>query len=250
MKLLNKKKKKDKIKEIIGDIIFNNNTLLGKIFNIILFFFILIGTLVIIIETIPEFYYKHGETLVTIEWIIIIFFVIEYILRIYSAKSKKKYLFSFYGIIDFIAIAPVYLAIFLPSFHYLVLFRVFRMIRIFRVFKIIPLVKEQSALYTSIKKSIPKILVFLIFILLASIVFSSIIYVVEGPNGDFKDIPTSLYWTIVTLTTVGYGDITPATPMGKILASIIMLSGYGVIAVPTGIVVSEYSKISFLKKKK
>jgi voltage-gated potassium channel len=241
--LLNKKaKKEDRIKKMIGNIIFDNDTWTGKLFDAVLLLFILVGTLVVILETVPDLRYKYGEILVTIEWIVVIFFVVEYALRIYSANSKKGYLFSFYGIIDFISITPVYLAFFVPSLHYLVLFRAFRMIRIFRVFKLLPLIQEQSSLYTSVKRAIPKIVIFLFFTFIASVVFSSIIYIVEGPENGFTDIPTSLYWTIVTITTVGYGDITPITPLGKTIASIIMLSGYGVIAVPTGIVVAEHSK--------
>lgn len=233
-----------KIKQTIADIIFNGKGWAGRVFDIFLFFFILLGTLVIIIETVPSIKYKYGETLASVEWFIVLFFTVEYVLRIYCAQPKKKYIFSFYGIIDFISIAPVYLAIFLPAIHYLALFRAFRLIRVFRVLKLFPLVQEQSTLYRSIKSSIPKILIFLTFTFVSSIVFASLMYIVEGPVSGFSDIPTSLYWTIVTITTVGYGDITPITSAGKIIASLIMLSGYGVIAVPTGIVVSEYNKAS------
>ena len=176
-------------------------------------------------------------------------FTIEYILRIYSAKDKKKYIFSLYGIIDFIAIIPAYISLLFPPLYYLSLMRAFRLFRIFRILKLLSFLEEETILVKSIRRSIPKIIVFLIFIVIASTIFSSVMYIVEGPENGFTDIPTSLYWTIVTMTTVGYGDITPATPLGKIIATIIMIGGYGVIAVPTGIVVSEYGHASYKSRK-
>jgi voltage-gated potassium channel len=242
--------KKEDIRKKIGNIIFEHSFFSAKLFDIILLILILISTITIIVETVPSIKEKYGQILLIIEWTIIVLFTIEYILRIYSAKDRKKYVSSLYGIIDLISIVPAYISLLFPPIYYLSLFRAFRIFRIFRILKLLVFLKEETVLIKSLKKSIPKIIVFLSFIIITSSIFASIMYVVEGPENGFTDIPTSMYWTIVTLTTVGYGDITPLTPIGKILASIIMICGYGIIAVPTGIVVSEYSQESFKEKSK
>ncbi|MFA5421030.1 MAG: ion transporter [Patescibacteria group bacterium] len=243
------KEKKKTLRARIGDVIFGNETFASKLFDVVLIILILLSSFVVIIETVPAVRSIHGGSLMFIEWIVLSLFTIEYGLRIYSAKSRVRYIFSLYGIIDFLAIFPAYLSIFFPPLYYLTLFRTFRVFRIFRILKLLYFLEEETVLVKAIKRSLPKIIIFLSFILVISTIFASAMYIVEGPENGFVDIPTSLYWTIVTITTVGYGDLTPLTSIGKILASLIMVCGYGIIAVPTGIVVSEYNKASFLKKK-
>ncbi len=245
-----KKKKQELFREKIGDLMFGHDTLGAVIFNILIVSFILLSSLALILESVPDIFSRYGSLIIAIELVFIIIFSFEYFLRIYSARDRKKYIFSFYGVIDFIAIFPALVSIFFYPFHYLLLLRIFRVFRVFRVLKIMNFLQERNVLFTSIKKSLPKIIIFLTFVFIVSIIFASLMYLIEGEASGFVDIPTSLYWTIVTITTVGYGDITPITALGKSLASIIMLSGYGVIAVPTGIVLSEYSKLNFVRKKK
>lgn len=242
------KRKKISFKDRIYEILFGEKTELSRIINIFLIFFILTSTLLVIIESNQVIATKYAKQLFIAEFIFIMIFGIEYILRIYSAKSKKKYIFSFYGVIDFIAVFPALISIFFSPFYYLLILRSLRVFRVFRILKVVSILEEENVLTKSIRRSIPKILIFLIFVLIISIIFSSVMYLVEGPENGFKDIPTTLYWTIVTITTVGYGDIVPVTNLGKFLASIIMLSGYGIIAVPTGIVVSEYNKLNFINR--
>ncbi len=244
------KREKDSLRVRIGHIIFSHETISSRIFDLFLLFLILFSSFLIIIETVPVIKNDYGQLLGTIEWGVIIFFTVEYFLRIYSARKRKNYIFSLYGIIDFIAIFPAFLAIFFSPLHYMVLFRTFRIFRIFRVLKLLSFLKEESTLITSLKKSFPKIIIFLVFILVFSTIFASFMYLIEGPENGFTDIPTSIYWTIVTLTTVGYGDLVPVTHIGKTMASLLMISGYGVIAVPTGIVLSEYNKTQFFKRKR
>jgi len=234
----------------LGNIIFDHDTVPAKIFDIILLLLISLSSLAIILETVPAIEIKYGHELRIVEFVVILLFSVEYFARIYSARKRFNYVFSLYGIIDFISIFPAYLSIFFPPLYYLVLFRVFRVFRVFRILKLVSFLKEELVLVRAMKKSFPKIIIFIGFILIVSVIFASLMYVIEGPSHGFSDIPTSLYWTIVTITTVGYGDITPLTGAGKVLASLIMLSGYGVIAVPTGIIFSEYNKASFHLKKK
>jgi voltage-gated potassium channel len=243
------KKNKKNFKENVGDIIFGRETFASRLFDIVLIVLILLSTLFVIIETVPSIGSIYKDFLFSAEWFILALFTIEYVLRIYSAKSKMKYVFSLYGVIDFLSIFPAYLSMFFPPLHYLTLFRSFRVLRIFRILKLLYFLEEEALLVRAIKKSFPKIVIFLTFILILSIILASIMYVVEGPQNGFSDIPTSLYWTIVTITTVGYGDLTPTTSLGKIISSLIMICGYGIIAVPTGIIVSQYNRVSFLRKK-
>lgn len=247
--LFKKKKNQEIFRKKVGDLMFGEKTLSAKIFNIFIILLILISSLALVLESVSSIYTKYGSLLLTIELIFIIIFSFEYFFRIYSARKRKKYIFSFYGIIDFISVFPALLSIFFYPFNYLLLLRIFRVFRIFRVLKVINFLKERNTLVASIQKSLPKIIIFLSFVFVVSLIFASLMYLIEGPSSGFKDIPTSLYWTIVTITTVGYGDLVPATALGKILSSVIMLSGYGVIAVPTGIVLSEYSKLNFSRKK-
>jgi voltage-gated potassium channel len=192
------------------------------------------------LETIGPLDNVYHVYFVYAEWIITIIFTIEYVLRIYSVAKPWNYITSFYGIVDLLAILPLYLSLFFVGTQSFAIIRALRLLRIFRVFKLGHYLDQGKVITLSLKRSIPKIAVFLYFVILMVLVFGSIMYLVEGgSNPQFDSIPTSIYWAIVTLTTVGYGDIAPHTPFGQFLASIVMIMGYAVIAVPTGIISAE-----------
>ncbi|HHH52107.1 MAG TPA: ion transporter [Bacteroidetes bacterium] len=236
-----------KLRDRLHEIIFEADTYEGKLFDIILLILIVISIIVVMLESIQKVDLHYHNIFVIIEWVITIAFTIEYILRIYTVYKPFKYITSFFGIIDLLAILPTYLSIFFVSSKYLLIVRALRLLRMFRILKMGNYVKQGKILSDSIKASMPKITVFLYFVVLAVIVFGSIMYIVEGDtNAEFDNIPRSIYWAIVTLTTVGYGDIAPATPFGQFLASLVMILGYAVIAVPTGIITAE---ISYYDKK-
>ena len=242
MKLLAdlKKAKVHKIRSRLHEIIFEADTFEGKLFDVILLILIAISIFVVMFETVESIDNGYHKWLVLIEWIVTILFTIEYILRILTVFKPVKYIFSFFGIIDFLAILPTYLSIFIIGTQYLMIIRALRLLRMFRILKMGNHVKQGKIITASLKASIPKITVFLYFVVLAVIVFGSIMYIVEGSsNPNFDNIPRSIYWAIVTLTTVGYGDIAPVTPVGQFLASLVMIMGYAVIAVPTGIISAE-----------
>jgi len=232
-------------KERIHQIIFEADTPKGKAFDIGLLIAILLSVLVVMFESVESIRQEHETLLLFLEWSFTILFTIEYFLRIYSINKSTKYIFSTMGIIDLLAILPTYLIFIIPSLHTLTIIRVVRIIRIFRVFKLKRYIRGAHTMQIALRKSIPKITVFLLSVLLLIVVLGAIMYIIEGEwggNPDFQDIPNSIYWSIVTLTTVGFGDVVPVTIMGKIIASIIMLLGYGIIAVPTGIVTAGIVK--------
>jgi len=194
------------------------------------------------LESVRSLDVKYHEYLYIGEWVITIFFSFEYIARIVTVKKPFKYIFSFYGIIDFISTIPLYLSFILAGSSYLLTIRALRLLRIFRILKITRYIGESNKLKRALINSRAKIFIFLFAVLIISIIAGTIMYLVEGEENGYASIPKSVYWCIVTLTTVGYGDISPATPLGQFIASIIMIMGYGIIAVPTGIVTVEYSK--------
>lgn len=232
------------LKKKIYKIIFEANTPGGKLFDIILLILILTSVALVLLESIKELGQKYFVFFYISEWIITIFFSIEYFLRIYSIKKPRNYVFSIYGLIDLVAILPSYMALVLPGAHYFLVIRIFRLLRIFRIFKLNHFMSESNILVAALRASRDKILIFLYFVVLSVIVFGSAMYVIESAveGTGFTSIPTSIYWAVVTLTTVGYGDISPATPLGQFLAACIMIMGYGVIAVPTGIVSVEINR--------
>jgi voltage-gated potassium channel len=177
-----------------------------------------------------------------LEWGVTIFFSLEYIARIISIKKPWKYIFSFYGIIDFVSTIPLYLSYILAGSQVLLAVRAFRLLRIFRILKLVKFLGEASQLQSALKASRTKIAVFIYVVLILSVILGTLMYLVEGDDSGFTSIPRSIYWTIVTLTTVGFGDITPQTSLGQFLATVIMILGYGIIAVPTGIVTAEFSR--------
>jgi len=238
------KSKRNKLREKIFEVIFESDTFHGKLFNVILLITILMSVVLVMLESVQSINEKYHRTLIIFEWIITGLFTIEYFLRLYSVRKPWKYFFSFYGIIDLLSIFPTYLGIFYPSTKYLANLRVLRLFRIFRIFGLTDFLRGGNVILIALKNSRAKIIVFLSFVTLVVVVIGSFMYVVERnhPESGFTSIPVSIYWAVVTLTTVGYGDIVPVTAFGKFLASIVMILGYGVIAVPTGIVTAEVVK--------
>ncbi len=223
-------------RERLHEIIFEADTKKGKLFDVVLLIAIIISVFGVILSSVESIEKEYGLLLRFTEWAFTILFTIEYILRIYSIKKPFKYIFSFMGIIDFLSIIPTYLVFLYPPIHVLVDIRAIRLIRIFRVFKLSRYLRGANIMQIALKSSRPKIIVFLLSVILIVIILGTLMYIVEGQKNGFENIPKSIYWSVVTLTTVGYGDVVPVTIIGKFLASIIMILGYGIIAVPTGIV--------------
>ena len=227
------------IKNKIHNIIFTTNGRYAYLFDVWLLIFIVLSCLVVILESVPSIKDEYYNILHFLEWFFTIAFTIEYFLRIYSSKKTLKYIFSWWGIIDLLAIIPTYLRTVYPPLGVLLDIRILRLIRVFRVFKLKKYVTGGNTMMIALDKSRPKILAFVLFVLLVSVVLGSLMYVIEGQKNGFDTLPDSIYWAIVTLTTVGYGDVVPVTIIGKIVATFIMILGYGIIAVPTGIVSAE-----------
>ena len=223
------------------EIIFEAETPLGKWFDIVLMFLIILSVMAVAIESLPGLSKRTQDALYILEWILTIFFTFEYIMRLYVVYRPIKYATSFYGVVDLLSIIPTYLSFFIPHSNSLMIIRALRLLRVFRIFKLAAYTQSGNFLVKAIKESVPKIVFFLLFILITVCVFGSVMYLVEGgvDNSDFDSIPKSIYWAIVTITTVGYGDISPTTPFGQFIASVMMIIGYAIIAVPTGIVTSE-----------
>lgn len=239
------KHKSNPLKERMHEIIFEADTPYGKWFDVVLMVIIVASVLVVMLESIDEYAVKYKRIFFIIEWFFTIFFTIEYALRLYCVLKPWKYAMSFFGIIDLLAIIPTYLSLIVADYHFLIVIRAFRLMRVFRIFKLANFLKESQFIANSLKASKQKIAVFLTFIFLMTIIIGSIMYLVEGGTNDaFSSIPRSIYWAIVTLTTVGYGDITPTTSIGQLFAAFVMIMGYAVIAVPTGIVSAEMVKDS------
>ncbi len=224
------------------EIIFGTDTPAGKTFDVVLIWSILFSIVIVILESVHSIRSVYGGILYGIEWFFTILFTIEYILRLISVKRRLGYATSFFGIVDLLAILPTYLSIFVPGSQSLLTIRTLRLLRVFRVFKLTPFTREARMIMTALRASGRKISVFISAVLAIVVIIGSVMYVIEGEKNGFVDIPTSIYWAIVTLTTVGYGDLSPHTPFGKVLASFLMIIGYGMIAVPTGIVTVELSQ--------
>ncbi len=230
------------LKERAFAIIYGRDTVAGKLFDLILLGFILISAFSAIFESIQTVNDKIHTLLVVLEWVITIFFTIEYILRIICTPNWKRYIFSFYGVIDLISILPVYLSFFVKQSKVLSIIRILRLLRIFRILDLVQFTQQANQLRKALKNSQTKIFVFIYFVLVICVILGALMYMIEPHDKVFTSIPRSIYWCIVTLTTVGYGDMVPTTTFGQIMASVIMILGYGIIAVPTGIVTSEYSR--------
>ncbi|HKL67978.1 MAG TPA: ion transporter, partial [Bacteroidales bacterium] len=235
-------------KERLYEIIFEADTKAGKTFDIILITSIIISIIAVIFDSIPGLSESMHNSFTAIEWIITVFFTLEYFTRIAIVRKPLRYIFSFYGIIDFLAIIPTYLGIIVSGGSSLLVIRVLRLLRIFRVFKLSRYTLAGSIISRSLAESKAKIGVFLAAVTTIVIVIGTLMYLVEGSENGFTSIPRGIYWTIVTITTVGYGDIAPATALGQLIASLTMLTGYAIIAVPTGIVTAEISQQQKLLK--
>jgi voltage-gated potassium channel len=231
-------------KNSLHEIIYEADTPMGKWFDIVLFILIIVSLIVVMLESVKDIEAQYHVILLTLEWIITIFFTIEYIARLVSLKKPLKYVFSLYGIIDFISTIPLYLSYIFAGSQVLLAVRAFRLLRVFRVLKLVRLLGEASQLKKALKASRAKIAVFIYTVLILAVIMGTLMYYIESDTPEFTSIPRSIYWAIVTLTTVGYGDIVPQTSLGQLVATIVMILGYGIIAVPTGIVTSEFTKQS------
>jgi len=230
------------LKERIYSIIFEADTFYGKLFDIILLFLILASVFAVLLESVKEIKAEHYLFLYTTEWVLTIVFTIEYFFRLYSYPVPKRYAGSFLGVIDLLSIIPTYVAILVPAAQPLIIIRAIRLLRVFRILKLYRFVSAGNMLSFAIIRSMRKIFIFMLFILIIVTLLGSIMYVIEGGDNGFYSIPLSIYWAVITLTTVGYGDIVPMTGLGKFLATFIMLLGYSIIAIPTGIVSIEMSR--------
>jgi len=220
-------------------IIFGADTPAGKLYDVILIGSILFSVLVVLLDSVQTIRALHGAWLIRLEWGFTILFTIEYLLRLMVVRRPALYAASFFGLVDLFAILPTYLSLIHPVTRYLTVIRVLRLLRIFRVLKLALYLNEAHYLAEALKASRRKITVFLFAVLTMVVIFGSIMYVIEGEAGGFSSIPHSIYWAIVTLTTVGYGDISPVTGLGRAIAALIMILGYSIIAVPTGIVTAQ-----------
>lgn len=225
----------------LHEIIYEADTPYGKLFDVILLIVIIASIALVMLESIKEFDTNYHQFLDISEWVITILFTLEYVARIISVKKPLKYVFSFYGVIDLLSTLPKYLSIIFVGTNALVALRALRLLRVFRILKLTRYMGASNMLANALKASRAKILVFLFAVLIVCTIFGAMMYLIEGEASGFTSIPVSIYWCIVTLTTVGFGDIAPVTALGQFLASIIMILGYGIIAVPTGIVSAEYA---------
>jgi voltage-gated potassium channel len=223
----------------VFDVIFGHDTSFGKWFDIILILIILLSVFIALFDSMGTSYQSESGILLRIEWLFTILFTIEYIVRLMVVKHPFRFARSFYGTIDLLALLPMYLSLFLLGAQYLTVLRVLRILRIFEILHLRRYTKESSILLDSLLNSWRKIFVFLLAMLTIITVFGAIIFLVEGPENGFTNIPISMYWALVSVTTVGFGDITPVTPLGQVVASVLILLGYGIIAVPTGIYTAE-----------
>jgi voltage-gated potassium channel len=220
-------------------IIFEADTRAGRLFDLVLIGFILASVAVVMLDSMASVHQQHGRWLKGLEWFFTLAFTLEYIARLACVQHPWRYARSFFGIIDLLAILPAYLAVLVPEMHALIDVRILRLLRIFRLLRLTAYVSEFGALYQALRASRRKILVFLSFVLLVVTIAGTLMYVVEGPENGFTSIPVGIYWAITTMTTVGFGDVTPNTDLGRFIASVMMLLGWGTLAVPTGIVSAE-----------
>jgi voltage-gated potassium channel len=230
---------RQQLRDRLHNIIFGADTPAGRAFDVSLMVLIIASVLAVILESVAWIRDDFGPFLRAFEWIVTLAFTIEYVLRLYSVDKPWRYARSFFGIVDLLAILPTYFSLLFPGAQSLLVIRGLRLLRVFRVLKLVHFVGEASQLRVALQASLRKIIVFLGAVLAIVVIVGSVMYLIEGEENGFTNIPVSIYWAIVTMTTVGYGDIAPSTPLGKILASVIMILGYGIIAVPTGIVSVE-----------
>ncbi|SEM72122.1 voltage-gated potassium channel [Pseudomonas sp. ok272] len=230
---------KDTWRQRLYVIIFQTDTVAGRRFDSTLLLIIFASLVVVVLDSIDDVHQHYAGLLANIEWAFTAIFLVEYLLRLYCSPKPLRYAFSFYGLVDLLAIVPGILALYYSDAQYLLIIRIIRMLRIFRVLKLAPYLKQAHYLLSALRGSKQKILVFLLSVCTLVTVFGTLMYVVEGPEHGFTSIPKGIYWAIVTLTTVGYGDIVPKTVLGQMISSMVMITGYSIIAVPTGIFTAE-----------
>lgn len=230
------------LKDRLRHIIFGTSSTAGKAFDISLIGCIIVSVIAVMLASVKSLQAEHGGLLRFLEWAFTIIFTIEYLLRIWIAENRKKYIFSFFGCIDLLAIIPTYVSVFMPGAEYLIVVRALRVLRVFRILKLLEFVDGSDVLVKALWAGRHKIIVFAFTITTLVVIIGSIMYVVESEEAGFTSIPKSIYWAIVTLSTVGYGDVSPQTPLGQTLAACVMLLGYAIIAVPTGIVTAELTR--------
>ncbi len=225
-------------------IVFGTDPPAGKRFDVFLLWIILLSVFVVMLESVPELGAAYSDKFFILEWALTLIFTAEYLLRIWISPKPLKYILSFWGLIDFLSILPTYLSLFIVGYHYLLVVRIFRLLRVFRVMKLARFSSEAQTLIEALKASLHKISIFLLAVVSIVTFMGTIMYVVEGGKEGFTSIPQSIYWAVVTVTTVGYGDMVPHTVLGKFISSIAMIMGYAIIAVPTGIVTVAMAKVS------
>ncbi len=211
------------LKQQVNDVIFGYDSRAGKLFDVVLIFMIVISVSAVLFDSVDSYNDRYGEILLRLEWFFTILFTIEYILRLYSTENLKRYVFSFYGLIDLFSILPTYIAFIFPSAQYLIVIRIMRVLRIFRILKLFRYMGEANLLYTALLQARRKIFVFLFTVLILIVIFGALMFIIEGPENGFNSIPESIYWAIVTITTVGYGDVSPQTPVGQFVAALAMI---------------------------
>jgi voltage-gated potassium channel len=226
----------------LHEIIFEADTPGGRAFDLLLIWSILLSVLAVMLDSVAPIRARHGALLVRLEWGFTILFTVEYVLRLSCIGRPRRYATSFYGVVDLLAIIPTYLSLVFPGSQYLLVIRILRVLRIFRVLKLVQYLDEANVMLRALRASRRKIAVFFFTVLTLVVVFGAVMYLIEGAEHGFDSIPRSLYWAIVTMTTVGYGDISPQTPVGQALAAVVMVLGFAIIAVPTGIVASEMTR--------
>lgn len=235
-------------REKLHDIVFGHDTKAGKLFDVVLLWIILFSVVVVMLESVKELDDRYSDAFFVIEWIMTGLFTIEYLMRIWISRRPFNYIFSFWGIIDLLSILPTYLSLFFVGYHYLLVVRIFRLLRVFRILKLARFNKEAQFLNVALRASRYKISIFLLAVLSIVVLLGTVMYVVEGGQDGFSSIPQSIYWAIVTVTTVGYGDLVPQTVLGQFISSIAMIMGYAIIAVPTGIVTVAMARAGSEKK--
>jgi len=229
-------------RETVRLVIFEAQTPAGRAFDVALIVCILISVLAVLLDSVAEIHERYGDLLYNVEWAFTILFTIEYVLRLWCIENTARYARSFYGVVDLLGIIPTFLSLVVADTQYLLVVRILRVLRVFRVLRMVRYVGEAQVLTDALKASQRKITVFISTVLALVVVFGSFMYLIEGPESGFTSIPKSIYWAVITLTTVGYGDLTPVTPLGQAFATIVMILGYGIIAVPTGIVTMELTE--------
>jgi voltage-gated potassium channel len=223
----------------LNEIIFGYDTVAGRLFDLVLIIAILLSVAAVLLDSVQGLHLRYLDTFHVIEWSFTLLFTLEYLLRLYSTSSPRRYALSFFGLVDLFSILPTYLAFIWPEATFLIVIRILRVLRVFRILKLIRYMGEANVLSRALWQSRRKVLVFLFSVLTLQVIFGSVMFIVEGPDNGFTSIPASIYWSIVTMTTVGFGDIVPHTDLGRLIAAMTMMTGYAIIAVPTGIVSSE-----------